>query len=183
MPGFQISYDYGKTWVDSPLIIDKPLFPEPRKKWGAVNIFAGNIAGKAKVKVSSGITARGAVDGIINDRKDAAWASNCGRNKKFGEFSDVSGEWIKLTWDEKHTIDRVLLFDIPRSTEEIQRGLLLFSDGSFIHVDQPLPPMAYEGLEISFPPKTVDWVQFIILEHGWRTRHPGLAEFAVFEKE
>ena len=38
MPGFRISTDYGKTWTPSPLSPDKPLFPEPAKRWGAVKM-------------------------------------------------------------------------------------------------------------------------------------------------
>lgn len=38
MPGFRISTDYGKTWTPSPLTPDKPLFPEPAKRWGAVKM-------------------------------------------------------------------------------------------------------------------------------------------------
>jgi predicted GH43/DUF377 family glycosyl hydrolase len=38
MPGFRISTDYGKTWTPSPLSPDKPLFPEPAKRWGPVKM-------------------------------------------------------------------------------------------------------------------------------------------------
>jgi hypothetical protein len=38
MPGFRISTDYGKTWTPSPLSPEKPLFPEPAKRWGAVKM-------------------------------------------------------------------------------------------------------------------------------------------------
>jgi len=40
MPGFQISTDYGKTWKDSPLSPEKPLFPEPAKYLGTVKMGA-----------------------------------------------------------------------------------------------------------------------------------------------
>ncbi|VGO20398.1 DUF7402 domain-containing protein [Pontiella sulfatireligans] len=40
MPGFQISYDYGKTWEDSPLSAAKPLFPEPKEFLGTVKMGA-----------------------------------------------------------------------------------------------------------------------------------------------
>lgn len=40
MPGFQISYDLGKTWVDSPLSATNPLFPEPREFLGPVKMGA-----------------------------------------------------------------------------------------------------------------------------------------------
>lgn len=40
MPGFRISKDYGKTWIDSPLSPENPLFPEPRELFGPVKIGA-----------------------------------------------------------------------------------------------------------------------------------------------
>ncbi len=38
MPGFRISRDYGKTWIDSPHTPGKPLFPEPKRLLGPVKI-------------------------------------------------------------------------------------------------------------------------------------------------
>jgi len=38
IPGFRISTDYGKTWIDSPHTPAKPLFPEPKKFMGTVKI-------------------------------------------------------------------------------------------------------------------------------------------------
>ena len=40
MPGFQISRDLGRTWTDSPLSPDKPLFPELAKFLGPVKMGA-----------------------------------------------------------------------------------------------------------------------------------------------
>ena len=40
MPGFQISHDLGKTWVDSPLSPTSPLFPEPEEFLGPVKMGA-----------------------------------------------------------------------------------------------------------------------------------------------
>ncbi len=40
MPGFQVSYDLGKTWTDSPHTAEKPLFPEPAEFMGPVKIGA-----------------------------------------------------------------------------------------------------------------------------------------------
>ncbi|MDX2432266.1 MAG: hypothetical protein QNK35_15115 [Bacteroides sp.] len=40
MPGFQISYDYGKTWEASPHTPDSPLFPEPEKIFAPVKMGA-----------------------------------------------------------------------------------------------------------------------------------------------
>ena len=40
MPGFQISYDYGKTWKPSPHTPEKPLFPETKKMFAPVKMGA-----------------------------------------------------------------------------------------------------------------------------------------------
>ncbi len=40
MPGFQISYDLGKSWVDSPHSAVNPLFPEPSEYLGPVKMGA-----------------------------------------------------------------------------------------------------------------------------------------------
>jgi len=40
MPGFQISYDLGKTWADCPLSARRPLFPEPAEFLGPVKMGA-----------------------------------------------------------------------------------------------------------------------------------------------
>lgn len=40
MPGFQISRDFGKTWGDSPLSPERPLFPEPAEFLGPVKMGA-----------------------------------------------------------------------------------------------------------------------------------------------
>ncbi len=40
MPGFRISTDYGRTWTPSPLSPERPLFPEPARRWGPVKMGA-----------------------------------------------------------------------------------------------------------------------------------------------
>ena len=40
VPGFQISYDYGLTWMESPHTQDNPLFPEPEKMFATVKMGA-----------------------------------------------------------------------------------------------------------------------------------------------
>ena len=40
MVGYQISYDLGKIWIDSPLSPEKPLFPEPEEFLGPVKMGA-----------------------------------------------------------------------------------------------------------------------------------------------
>ena len=61
---------------------------------------------------------------------------------------------IRLTWPTPQTIDRVLLFDRPNDLDQVNSGMLVFSDGSTISTGA-LPDNAQKGLEVSFEPKTV----------------------------
>ena len=142
-----------------------------------VDIFAGNIAPKAEITVSSthkNHSPKALVDGVIDGypkNNAAEWTSN----------AEKEGAWLKLEWEKKQRIDRVILFDRPHVYEQVLSGLLIFSDGSFIHVDKELPTSAYQGLEVKFKAKNVSCIQFIVLKAGWRTANSGLSEIAVFE--
>ena len=121
----------------------------------------------------------GAIDGVVGELSNE-WASAPSKKKRNGSQKDVSGEWIKLEWDKKQTIERILLFDRLHYLQQICGAMLLFSDGSHISIDKELPPQAFKGLEISFESKEVDWVMLVIQKHGWSSSNPGLSEFAVF---
>ena len=137
--------------------------------------FAGSIADKAVITVSSigsgseSALVDGRVDGYFN-HPAAEWASK----------GETAGAWVKLQWDKEQRIDRVTLFDRPYK-DQVVSGLLIFSDGSFIHVDQPLPDSAKEGIEVKFKSKNVEWVKFIVLKTSDETGNVGLSEIAVFE--
>ncbi len=142
-----------------------------------VNIFEGNIAPKAEITVSSvhqGYSSKALVNEVVDgypSQTSAEWASNGGK----------SGAWVKLEWEKKHKVDRVLLFDRPNALDQVLSGLLVFSDGSFIDIDQPLPDSAKEGIEVKFKSKNVEWIEFNVLKTGDKTRNIGLSEIAVFE--
>ena len=74
---------------------------------------------------------------------------------------------------------RVWLFDLPNPRDHITSGVLLFSDGSAIKVGE-LPNDARAAREITFPPKQVSWVVFVVDTVSPETQNAGLAEFAVF---
>lgn len=137
---------------------------------------ANNVARKAKVKASScfdGYHGEGAVDGAVGGYPtDIAkeWAAN----------GETVGAWIKLTWDTPQKVDRIWLFDRPTNLEQITAGILEFSDGSIIKLEKPLPDAAADGLEISFPPKSVTWVRLMVTGVRDGTHNVGVSEFAVF---
>ncbi|MCY4215717.1 MAG: GH92 family glycosyl hydrolase [Flavobacteriaceae bacterium] len=66
--------------------------------------------------------------------------------------------WIRLTWNNIKTIDRIILYDRPSLKEHLSGGMLKFSDGSRLVVTE----ISNDGLGkvIEFPPKKVKWVEF-----------------------
>jgi hypothetical protein len=64
--------------------------------------------------------------------------------------------------------------------DQVLSGLLVFSDGSTIRVEE-LPNDARSAREISFRPKKINWLAFIIDSVSSETRKAGLAEIAVFK--
>ena len=136
-----------------------------------------NIARKATVTASSthkGYTAKAAIDGIVG-----------------GYPEDISTEWaadgekksamLKLNWDTPQTINRIWLFDRPNThADQITAGTLTFSDGSSIIVGK-LPDDASAAREITFPPKKVTWLKFVVTDVKPETLNIGLSEIAVFK--
>ncbi len=44
------------------------------------------------------------------------------------------GAWLKLVWGSAYTVNQVVLYDRPNSTEQITSATLSFSDGSSVTV-------------------------------------------------
>lgn len=135
-----------------------------------------NVALIAKVTAGSvhkDYNAYGAVDGIVggypNDIRHE-WASNGERDTAL----------IRLSWTTPQTIDRVWLFDRPNKLDQITAGMLLFSDGTTLKTGA-LPDDAKQGLEVSFEPKTVNWIVFVITGAKQGSPNIGLSEIAVFK--
>ncbi|SPE57279.1 conserved exported hypothetical protein [Verrucomicrobia bacterium] len=146
----------------------EPLAPDPL---GAPD----NVAPDATLTVSSthpDYSAAGAVDGVVD-----------------GFPGDLRHEWatqgegdtamLRLNWRAPQTIDRVWLFDRPNTIDQITSGLLVFSDGTTITTGG-LPDDAKKGLEVTFPPKTVTWLAFLVTGCKPGTANIGLSEIAVF---
>jgi hypothetical protein len=143
-----------------------------------------NIALGARVNVSSAhknsrpftelieYFGEGAVDGIVD--------MNTGINAhEWVSGGERETAMIRLSWDSPQTVRRVWLFDRPNPTDHITSGMLLFSDGSTVRVGE-LPNDARSCKELSFPPKSVTWVVFVVDSVSRETANVGLAEMAVF---
>jgi hypothetical protein len=146
---------------------------------------AENVALSARVTVSSvnkknkpfselpAYFGEGAVDGVVDRQAPGSrheWISD-------GEGGTAM---IRLDWDAPEHVDRVWLFDRPDArASHITGGMLVFSDGSTIRVGD-LPAGAAAAKEVSFAPKTIRWVAFLVESVSESTEDVGLAEFAVF---
>ena len=135
-----------------------------------------NIALKATVTASStyeGYTAQAVIDGIVGGYPEdisAEWAAD-------GEKTSAT---LRLNWDKPQLINRVWLFDRPNThADQVTAGKLIFSDGSSINFVE-LPDDASAAKEITFPPKKVTWLKFVVSSVKPQTQNIGLAEIAVF---
>lgn len=120
-----------------------------------VRDFKTNVAGLATATASSAGTnppqlASSAIDGVIEGfpgYQPWEWVSN----------GELAGAWLKLTWPNPMTISQVVLYNRMDGSDQIQSGTLTFSDGSSVPVGQL--SIAGNGYLVSFPPKTVTWMQ------------------------
>ncbi|MGB9836981.1 MAG: DUF7402 domain-containing protein, partial [Candidatus Saccharicenans sp.] len=144
-----------------------------------------NIALRARVSVSSvqekskpmtelpQYFGEGAVDGVIEYKDEInshEWVSQ-----------EKSTAMIRLSWDRPETVSKVWLFDLPNLKDHVLSGVLVFSDGTSLRVDE-LPNDAKSAREISLPAKKISWLAFIIDSVSKETRNAGLAEIAVFRQ-
>ena len=156
---------------------EKQNNPQQKQKDPLKN--SSNIAPKAKVTVSStykGYSAGAAIDRVVGgypeDISDE-WASK-------GEKASAS---LQLSWDKAQIINRIWLFDRPNThADQVTAGMLTFSDGSTIKVGE-LTDDASAAKEITFMPKEVTWLKFVVTSVKPETQNIGLAEIAVFTAE
>jgi hypothetical protein len=137
---------------------------------------SSNIAPQAKVTASStykGYSAEAVIDQVVGGYPEdisAEWAAD-------GEKASAS---ITLSWDKAQTINHIWLFDRPNThADQVTAGTLIFSDGSTINVGE-LPDDASAAKEITFEPKEITWLKFVVTSVKPETQNIGLAEIAVF---
>lgn len=135
-----------------------------------------NIAFLANVRVSSENMTTGqlgikAIDGITDGFPrfpENEWVT----------MGETAGAWIKLSWPQVYTINKVVLYGRPKEDINISSATLTFSDGSLIKVGQL--PKSGKGYEIDFSAKAVEWVKLTIDEAVGED--VGLSEFEVYEE-
>lgn len=136
---------------------------------------ADNIARDATVTVSSthpDYSSGGAVDGAVD-----GFPGNI--NREWATQGEQATAMIRLSWRNSQKIDRVCLFDRPNNLDQVTSGMLIFSDGTTLKTG-PLPDDAKQGLEVSFPPRSVNWLIFAVTGVKPGSPNIGLSEIAVF---
>lgn len=105
-----------------------------------------SVASSAKVTASKGSSgARYLTDGVIGVKNSGTWKSG------------AEDAWVKMTWDEPQHINKVVIFNSPSSGYCVERGELVFSDGSSEKVT-----MAEDGLAtaVEFEERLTDFILF-----------------------
>ncbi len=137
--------------------------------------FTRNLAPAATITVSSYMDdqpADGAIDGVIDGipgNRFAEWAS----------CNEGTGAWLKLEWPEPVSVGRVLLFDRPNHADHILAGQIILDDGSVFAVGE-LPDNGKTPFELTFQPRSVRWLLFVVTAVSATTGWTGLSEIAVY---
>ena len=126
--------------------------------------FAGtdNIAPQCKVTASTTLNDRfgpdNVKDGLIGIPNAGEWACE-GVTTDWGY---IRFPWIQLEWDQPQTIDKILLYDRPSLEEHTAGSKIIFSDGSFLYVNE-IPNDGSAKL-VTFEAKTITFVRLITID-------------------
>jgi hypothetical protein len=136
-----------------------------------------NVARKAAVSASSthpGYSAEGVIDGIADGFPGAIreWASE----------GESEGAWIRLDWPEPVEVERIWLFDRPNAYDQVLKSRIELSDGSVFNLEDPLPDLAMQGVELSFSARRISWIRFEVEKAREGSQNIGLSEIGVFVK-
>lgn len=136
-----------------------------------------NLARRAKVEVPScaaGYKAEALVDGVAEgfpDHLEAEWASKRGG----------VGTKVKLTWPSPIKAGCIWLFDRPNPADHVCAAQIHFSDGSSAEVGE-LPNDGATPFKLSFPERTLTWMEIAITKVGANNKNAGFSEIAVFAR-
>ncbi len=123
-----------------------------------------NIAPSATASVSSG-TAAAANKGCFDGLRE--WTAN-----------GTAGQWLRLEWRAAVTVDRIILYDRANMKDQVLSGTLTFSEGSTMKVGK-LQNDGQAGTVVTFDPKQITWVKFVVDSVRPGTEHAGLGEIEV----
>jgi len=147
-------------------VIRRPNFRMPESQDTNKTVY--NVAPLATVTVSSAEESDerlggGVADGVVDTKE---WVAR----------EEITGAWIKLSWDRPATVTELALYDRPNRFDNVLSGRLSFDDGSVISV--PALPPGGTPWRITFPPKVVHWLMFQI--DRAEGKNTGLEEIMVF---
>ena len=133
------------------------------------NEIVSNLALYASVTASSNYDfsryyCSNVTDGVKGVNGKGEWAS-------LGE----ANPWIQLNWASSITVNEIVLYDRPNTTDSSSSGTLIFSDGSSIEVTDI--PNDGSAKVVKFAPKTIQWIKFQVTS-GTQGNN-GLSEFEV----
>jgi hypothetical protein len=105
-----------------------------------------------------------------------------------GYPGDARAEWssgqkvgatLRLTWKTPQKINRIALYDRPNLNDNVTSSQLTFNDGTTLTLGA-LPNDGNTPYDVSFPDKTVEWVEWKVLAMSPKSENAGLSEIAVF---
>ena len=141
-------------------------------------VWAGgyNIASKAQVTASSFVSDEysppSIIDGIIGVDGKGEWASK----GKINYWGQCKFPWVKLSWNEKHWINRIVLYDRVNEYDHIAAIVLEASNGyskSFHGIPNNGTPFV-----IDLPNMEVEWLNFRVIDGDGKDL--GFSEIEVF---
>lgn len=141
-------------------------------------VWAGgyNIASKAQVTASSFVSdeysPQSIIDGIIGVDGKGEWASK----GEINYWGQCKFPWVKLSWNEKHWINRIVLYDRVNEYDHIAAIVLEASNGyskSFHGIPNNGTPFV-----IDLPSMEVEWLNFRVIDGDGKDL--GFSEIEVF---
>jgi lysophospholipase L1-like esterase len=137
---------------------------------------SSNIAALAAVTASSENTSTGqlaikAVDGVVDGYPGDY-------TREWATVGEGVGAWLKLAWGSAYTLDHVVLYDRPNSTEQITSATLSFSDGSSVAVGALNNNGT--GVTVNFSARTVTSLTMTVTGVSSTSQNIGLAEIEVY---
>ena len=141
-------------------------------------VWAGgyNIAPKAQVTASSFVSdeysPQSIIDGIIGVDGKGEWASK----GEINYWGQCKFPWVKLSWNEKHWINRIVLYDRVNEYDHIAAIVLEASNGyskSFHGIPNNGTPFV-----IDLPNIEVEWLNFRVIDGDGKDL--GFSEIEVF---
>ena len=130
------------------------------------------MAPQAQVSASSERIATGQLAVKAVDLSLDGWPGDYTR--EWATLGEGAGAWISLLWTTPRVLESIVLADRRNSDDRVTGGTLIFSDGSEARVGSL--PNDGSPLTVSFSPKTVTSVRFVVTSVSSTTSNVGLAE-------